>query len=37
MIADTDAQLRKTATAAERAEAEALLVGFAETIVSPRV
>jgi len=32
VIADTDAQLRKTATAAERGEAEALLVGFAETI-----
>ena len=32
MIADTDAALRKTATAAERGEAEALLVEFAETI-----
>jgi hypothetical protein len=32
VIADTDAQLRKTATAAERSEAEALLVEFAETI-----
>ena len=32
VIADSDAQLRKVATAAQRAEAEALLVEFAETI-----
>ena len=32
VIADNDAQLRKTATAAQRTQAEALLVEFAETI-----
>src|SRR6185503_9515454 len=32
VIAECDARLRKTATAADRGAAEALLVGFAETI-----